>query len=115
MCAAFGLVGNLKKEDFMQNTAYIVFEKTLFDSLVSKMDSKTITILSFLIEKATKNNNEITFIYKDIETALKLGHTNVGKNIRLLLNLGAIEKTGNKKYRINIDLIQVLEQREILS
>lgn len=99
----------------MQNTEYIVFDKSLFDSLINKMDSKTIPILAFLIDLATKNNNELTFIYKDIETALKLGHTNVGKNIRLLLNLGAIEKTGNKKYRINIDLIQVLEQRKILS
>lgn len=99
----------------MQNTEYIVFDKSLFDSLINKMDSKTIPILAFLIDLATKNNNELTFIYKDIETALKLGHTKVRKNIRLLLDLGAIEKIGSKKYRVNIDLIQIFEQRDILT
>lgn len=85
----------------------LVIDTELAHKLVEGMNSKTIYVLYYLLQLAITNNNIVTVKYKDIETALKVGHTTVGNNMRFLIQIEAVEKLSKGTYRINSDLINI--------
>lgn len=91
---------------------YIRFELNAWLNLADDSDSKTWRILKYLAEKAMQNNNDIQVTYKTIEKDLHIGHTTVGKNMRLLLNYGILERIGPGVYRFNKQAVQVLQTKE---
>lgn len=85
----------------------LVIDTELAHKLVEGMNSKTIYVLYYLLQLAITNNNIVKVKYKDIETALKVGHTTVGNNMRFLVKIGALEKLAVGKYRFNDKLINI--------
>lgn len=90
----------------------VQFEVNTWLKLVDSSDSKTWRILKYLIEKAIESSNDIQVTYKTIEEDLHIGHTTIGKNMRLLLKHGILEKLGPGAYRFNKQVIQVLRTEE---
>lgn len=86
---------------------YIIFEIELFENLINGIGSKTVIILNYLIEQARKHDNNMALRYKDIENALNLSRTTVGKNMRFLMKIGAIERIDTGIYKINNNLINI--------
>lgn len=85
----------------------LVIDTELAHKLVEGMNSKTIIMFYYLLQLAVANNNVVALKYKDIETALKVGHTTVGNNMRFFIKIGALEKLAAGKYRFNDKLVNI--------
>lgn len=91
---------------------YIQFDAKTWLSLVDSSDSKTWKILKYLLEKAVQSNNNIQVTYKTVEDDLHIGHTTVGKNMRLFLTLKVLERIESGTYRFNKQIFQMLKTEE---
>lgn len=87
-------------------TQYFVIKQETLDALIKNADSKTFIILHYIINIAQRAGLDFSLPYKNIEKALGVGHTIVGRNLRVFRDLNIIKKTGISSYSINDRLIK---------